>query len=129
MKIKVLTISRNRIEDNRGYFLKVLDGNESGNPFPCEVYISSARPDETKGGHYHLKAQEWFTLIKGEALLTITNINTLEKSEIMLTDSEPITVYVPPGFAHSFKNVGLEDFILLAYTDTKYKPEDTISFD
>ena len=125
---KICKIVRNPIKDSRGYFLKVIDGNEAGNPYTCEVYITSAKPGESKGGHYHVKAQEWFTLIKGEALLTIINVDTLEKSEIRLIETKPETIFIPPGIAHSFKNVGNGDFILLAYADIKYQPEDTIIF-
>jgi len=121
-------ISRKKIEDSRGYFLKLIDGNEPSNPFPCEVYITSAKPGESKGGHYHLKAREWFTLIKGEALLTIVNIDTYEKSEIKLSDKVLETIYVSTGYAHNFLNVGNEDFILLAYTDKKYDPTDTLIY-
>ena len=122
-------IARNLIKDSRGYFLKAINGNEPGNPFACEVYITCAKPGESKGGHYHLRAQEWFTLIKGEALLTIINVDTKEKSEIRLSESEPETIYIPPGIAHSFRNTGNVNFILLAFTDIKYDPQDTIIFD
>ena len=124
----VRKISRNLIKDNRGYFLKVINGNEPDNPFACEVYITSAKPGESKGGHYHLKAREWFTLIKGEALLTIIDVVTLEVVKIRICDATPETIYMPPGMAHSFLNAGDEDFILLAFTDSKYQPEDTVIF-
>ena len=124
----VRKISRNLIKDNRGYFLKVINGNEPDNPFACEVYITSAKPGESKGGHYHLRAQEWFTLIKGEALLSIVNIDTKETNKIRLSENEPETIYIPPGIAHSFLNTGNADFILLAFTDSMYHPKDTVSF-
>ena len=125
---KIKSSARKLLTDDRGWFLKVIDGNEKNNPFPCEVYITSAKPGESKGGHYHLRAQEWFTLIKGDALLSIIDIVTLEMTKIKLSDATPETIYMPPGIAHSFLNAGDEDFILLAFTDCKYQPEDTIIF-
>ena len=91
MSSKIIhSVQRNLLTDNRGWFLKVIDGNEPENPFACEVYITSAKPGENKGGHYHLKASEWFTLIKGKALLTIIDIDTDEKSEMLFcSDLKP----------------------------------------
>lgn len=125
---KIYITKRTLLQDSRGSFLKIINGNEPGNPFACEVYISSAKPGESRGGHYHLKAREWFTLIKGKALLTIIDIDTLEKSEIALSETEPETIYISQKMAHSFKNTGEEDFILIAFTDVKYDPADTISY-
>jgi UDP-2-acetamido-2,6-beta-L-arabino-hexul-4-ose reductase len=126
---EIIRIPRKRIIDIRGFFLKIIDGNEPGNPFHAEVYVTSAKPGESKGGHYHRIANEWFTLVKGEALLIIVNVDTLERKEIDLKDQQPETIFIPPGYAHSFKNVGDEDYILVAFTDVLYKPEDTILFD
>jgi dTDP-4-dehydrorhamnose 3,5-epimerase-like enzyme len=128
VKPKVQIIERKLLTDARGWFLKAIDGNEPNNPFPCEVYITSAKPGESKGGHYHEKAQEWFTLLKGEALLTIINIDTIEKTEFILSELNPGTIYMPHRFAHNFLNIGNEDYILLAYTDRVYDKDDTITF-
>jgi dTDP-4-dehydrorhamnose 3,5-epimerase-like enzyme len=121
-------ISRNKIEDKRGWFIKVVDGNETLNPFPCEVYITSAKAGESKGGHYHELANEWFILIKGEAILLLENVKTKERKEIKLNANSPNTIFVPPLIAHSFLNIGKKENIVLAYTDKKYKPEDTITY-
>ena len=51
-----------------GGFLRVINGTEPDNRFKCEVYITSAKPGESKGGHYHLMANEWFTLVKRESV-------------------------------------------------------------
>ncbi len=125
---KIYAIERNLIQDSRGWFLKVITGKEVDNPFGCEVYITSAKPFESKGGHYHLKAREWFTLIKGDALLTIIDINSNKKSEIELSGTKPETIFIPPGIAHNFFIVGDCDFILIGYTDLKYYSSDTCGF-
>ncbi len=125
---KIYATKRILTKDKRGWFLKVINGQETGNPFSCEVYLTSAKAGESRGGHYHLKAQEWFTLIKGEALLTIIDINTDEKLEISLSGDKPETIYMPPEIAHNFYNVGDSDFILIAFTDVKYDPLDTLIY-
>lgn len=128
LRKKIYATKRSLLHDTRGWFLKVINGNEVDNPFGCEVYITSAKPGESKGGHYHLIAREWFTLLKGNALLTIIDTDTTEKLEISLNDIEPETIYIPPGIAHSFQNVGDNNFILIAFTDVKYDPSDTLNY-
>jgi len=125
---KIYSIDRRLIKDSRGWFLKVIDGNEPDNPFPCEVYFTSAKPGETKGGHYHRMANEWFTLIAGEAILTLKDLESNESLTLNLSGNQPVTVFVPSGTAHSFFNCGDMDFLLVAFADVKYQPEDTIKY-
>ncbi|MDR3654047.1 MAG: WxcM-like domain-containing protein [Paludibacter sp.] len=126
---KIKIIERTRIEDSRGWFLKVITGKEENIPnYTGEIYLTNAVPNEAKGGHYHKAANEWFTLITGECELKLVDLITCEKLSIQLSASTPKTIYVPTNIAHIFMNNGTEDFILLAYTDKLYNPTDTILF-
>jgi dTDP-4-dehydrorhamnose 3,5-epimerase-like enzyme len=125
---KTALIDRKLLADNRGWFLKVIDGNEQHNPFGCEVYFTSAKPGESRGGHYHLLANEWFTMIQGKASLKLFDTRSGELFSLDLDCEKPSTVFVPAGIAHIFINCGKEDFLLVAYTDKKYHPEDTIPY-
>lgn len=126
---KIKIIPRRLIIDDRGWFLKVIDGKETNIPcYTGEVYLTSATPGEAKGGHYHEKANEWFTLVTGECELKIVDINTGEKLSIYLSSIKPETIYVPNNVAHIFINNSSNDFILLAYSDQLFVPEDTIMF-
>lgn len=126
---QVRIIERKRIEDTRGWFLKVIDGNEPHNPFPCEVYITVAKPGEGKGGHYHKKAKEWFTLIKGEAEAIFIDVMTGVKTSVLISGNKTETIFVPENIAHKFLNTShVKDFILISFTDLKYDKNDTIPF-
>ncbi|WP_294324261.1 WxcM-like domain-containing protein [uncultured Chryseobacterium sp.] len=127
---KIITYKRNKIGDSRGWFLKVINGTEFNLPkHTGEVYLTMAIPGEMKGGHYHPLANEWFTLITGECILKLVDMDTKEHKEIYLNASEPMTVYVPSGIAHAFFNTSEEkDFILMAYSDQLFDSTDTISF-
>jgi len=128
---KVKFIQRRKIEDERGYFLKVIDGKEEFlPPYTGEVYITKALPNEMKGGHYHPVANEWFTLIKGRCLVKLTDIYSKENLQIFLDENEPVTLFVPNQIAHAFYNVSeREEFILIAYSDQLYIASDTIMFE
>lgn len=126
---KIKIIERKKIEDSRGWFLKVINGLEENLP-SCtgEVYLTNATPGEAKGGHYHEKANEWFTLITGDCELKMVDIITGEKQTLFLSSNKPQTIYVPSNIAHVFINKSTVDFILLAYSDQLFVPEDTIMF-
>lgn len=126
---KIITHSLNKISDKRGYFLKTLMSDKFEiNQNELEIYITNANPGESKGGHYHEAANEWFTLIKGECLLILIDTNDSSCTKIVLNEQEPKTIFVPPYYAHEFFNTGNEEFILLAATDRIYRKEDTIPY-
>lgn len=126
---KIRIIKRRLITDSRGWFLKVLDGKEEGLPnYTGEIYITNAVVGESKGGHFHNQANEWFTLLSGECNLYLKDVQTDERLKIFLTGKNPETIYVPFGIAHIFTNVGETEFTLLAYSDQLFDPADTIPY-
>jgi dTDP-4-dehydrorhamnose 3,5-epimerase-like enzyme len=129
LKSKIIIIPRILIKDDRGWFLKAINGKEKDLPSHTgEIYFTSATPGQIKGGHYHLIAKEWFTLIFGNALLKLEDVNTLEKLNIELDANVPVTVFIPPNVAHTIVNNSEKDFILCAYTDELFDPQDTIIY-
>ena len=126
---KVQIIPRRLISDERGWFLKVITGTEEGIPSHTgEVYLTMGKPGQTKGGHYHPEAVEWFTIIEGEAILKLEDMETHARRDIEMSLEKAITVFIPNNVAHIVVNNGDKDFILLAYTDKLYAPADTIAY-
>lgn len=126
---EVFILSRQKLRDSRGWFLKAITGEEKCLPQSTgEVYFISANPGESRGGHYHVIAREWFTLIKGKAVLQLVDIETHEHMEILLDAETPVTVFIPRLVAHTLHNSFDENFILCAYTDILYDPKDTIPY-
>jgi dTDP-4-dehydrorhamnose 3,5-epimerase-like enzyme len=126
---KISIIPRKKLGDSRGWFLKVIDGKEEGIPkHTGEVYLTHASGlNQVRGNHYHPKATEWFTLIEGIAELKLQDMETLEKYSLFLDSKIAQTIVIPPYIAHAFVNTQEEPFLVLAYTDELYNPEDTIS--
>ena len=124
-------IARKRLGDSRGWFLKLMDGNEPALSLAFgEIYLVMARPGQVRGNHYHAKTSEWFTVVEGKALLKLADPESDERREIHLQAAEPQTVFVPAGVAHAFKNPvdsGAE-LLLVAYADHPYDPADTVQF-
>lgn len=126
---RIKVYPRNLIQDDRGWFLKVITGKEEELPSHTgEVYLTMGRKGQSKGGHYHPEAFEWFALISGNATLKLEDMHTHERLDIRLSMADPKVVFVPNNIAHVIENNSDQDFILLAYTDKLYDPSDTISY-
>lgn len=126
---KVRVIPRRLISDDRGWFLKAITGTEEDIPSHTgEVYLTMGKPGQAKGGHYHPEALEWFTVIQGEAILKLEDIETHERRDIPMSLDKAISVFIPNNVAHTVVNNSNKDFILLAYTDKLYDSKDTISY-
>lgn len=126
---KVRVIPRRLISDDRGWFLKAITGTEEDIPSHTgEVYLTMGKSGQAKGGHYHPEALEWFTVIQGEAILKLEDIETHERRDIPMSLDKAISVFIPNNVAHTVVNNSDKDFILLAYTDKLYDPKDTISY-
>ncbi len=126
---RVKIIKRNLIQDERGWFLKTMTGFEDNLSQQFgEVYLTMGREGQSKGGHFHPEANEWFTLISGNAVLKLEDVITHERMDIDMSLKNAITVFIPNNVAHVVVNQGKDDFILLAYTDKRYDPNDTISY-
>ena len=126
---KVRVIPRRLISDDRGWFLKAITGTEEDIPSHTgEVYLTMGKPGQAKGGHYHPEALEWFTVIQGEAILKLEDIETHDRLDIPMSLDKAISVFIPNNVAHTVVNNSDKDFILLAYTDKLYDPKDTISY-
>lgn len=126
---KVKIIPRRLIADDRGWFLKAITGTEESIPSHTgEVYLTMGKPGQSKGGHYHPEAVEWFTIIEGSAVLKLEDMVTHERRDIDMSLEKAITVFIPNNVAHIVVNNGDKNFILLAYTDKLYEPADTIAY-
>jgi dTDP-4-dehydrorhamnose 3,5-epimerase-like enzyme len=129
---EVTFIARIPRPDARGWFLKVIYGDEAHLPSGTgEVYVVTALPGQVRGNHYHPAASEWFTVISGTAQLYLCDLATGEKQQHTLDAAKPVTVYVPAGVAHAFKNLedAAESAWLVVYADRPYDPKDTVPYE
>lgn len=126
MKIQVKNLIVKK--DKRGWLSEIIKADDvSGGKFG-QMLITVAHPGEVKGGHYHMRKKEWFCLIKGKCLMTLKNIQTGEKKDIILSDKKLQLIQMPLYVAHFFKNTGNEDMYLLAYSEELFNPLDPDTF-
>ena len=122
MNVEIIPLARK--DDARGAFLKILMRHQiQGAKVFGEIYVATCRPGETRGGHYHCEATEWFCVIQGQGELELMDIVTGERRVIRMDGHAPATVVVPPRVAHALRNAGAEPLWLLAYSDQPYDAE------
>lgn len=121
-------IERRKITDPRGFFLKTMTGLEPDLPQQFgEIYVIKGDAGQARANHYHNLATEWFTLLQGRVRLNLRHVDTGEHASLLLDDLAPITVRINPRVAHSLMGVDQCDYVLMAYTDVRYDPADTIA--
>ena len=126
IKRKILNIKK----DSRGFFVEILrlEDLKLKNKQFGQVSISTAKPGQTKGEHYHLRKTEWFCVIKGKGLLKLIDMKSGETEKIKMSENNMVTVQIPPNVWHAISNTGKNDMYLLAYISEPYNPKDPDTF-
>lgn len=127
LKDKIQLVDRQLLLDDRGWFLKVMKGDEDflQQSFG-EIYVTLAKPMEWRANHFHTEASEWFTVLQGQAKVILEDIESKERLEIALASTDPKTLFVPPHVAHVFLNDSKQNnMLLITYADRRYVPNDT----
>ena len=114
-----------RLEDPRGWFVKVIQKRHlEGLPFG-EVYLSVGAPGETRANHYHERTTEWFCPAGGRGTLYLAAMNGPERMRVRLDIATPVSVRIPPFVAHSLVADADCDLAVLAVADVEYDPAAT----
>lgn len=99
-------------QDTRGVFAEVLKTKNSG-----QISVFSARPEQTRGGHYHHTKNEKFLVVAGKARFRFYNIDSQAQFTIE-TDAENLEVVeTVPGWAHDITNIGDTDIVVLLWSN------------
>ncbi len=117
---KHLTVKK----DTRGSFFEILRSEDTGiHPFG-QISISTAKPGETKGGHYHLRKREWYFIVTGKAEISFWERDGSGKKMLSLEDTDMEAVEMPIGVFHSIRNIGAGELVILIYISESYDPSD-----
>jgi dTDP-4-dehydrorhamnose 3,5-epimerase-like enzyme len=130
LKDKIRIIDRKLLPDERGWFLKTLNGSEEFlPPHTGEIYLTMALPGEWRANHYHYKTDEWFTVFEGRAKVILEDVATKERSELIVESDSPKTIFAAAGIAHVFINISKDrPMMILAYASNLYDPADTCPY-
>ena len=113
--------------DARGLVFEPIESDELCSQQNCHVVMSL--PGQVRGNHYHPLTAEWFTVVMGKAEVVLSDVETGETRHMLLNADDPITLYIPAGVGHAFKNPDTTTDIMIfaMYADRLYDPADTVA--
>ena len=109
--------------DLRGSFVEVIRLSVGG-----QVSFSTTVPGITRGNHFHTRKIERFSVIKGNALIQLRQIGTVESMDFYLDGTSPAYVDMPVWYTHNIKNVGTEDLYTIFWINEFYDANDPDTF-
>ena len=111
--------------DDRGMFAEMLKTKDSG-----QFSFFTAKPEVTRGCHYHHSKTEKFLVIQGEARFGFRHIVSNETHEITTSANKLKIVETVPGWSHDITNIGTEEMIVMLWANEIFDPDnpDTIAY-
>jgi len=93
--------------------------NEGG-----QTFIVTIKPGQTRGGHYHTRKSEHFTVVSGDAILWVKDRMRECPHPYVLHGDYWHIVVVPPLHAHSIQNNGKTDAIVVVWSSEVFSADD-----
>jgi UDP-2-acetamido-2,6-beta-L-arabino-hexul-4-ose reductase len=109
--------------DERGSFVEVFKLENGG-----QVSFSTTKPGITRGNHYHIRKNEKFCVISGQASIKLRRIGTDKVIEYRVSGDNPSWVEMPIYYTHNITNVGDTELLTLFWINEHFNPEDPDTF-
>ena len=111
-------------KDTRGRLIEIIKPQDVYNKIKGQILLTTAFPGQTKGNHYHKRKIEWYCVIKGKGLLTLTDNKTQKIKKVICDGTKPILIEIPRNHLHAITNIGDEEMELVIYIDEVFNPKD-----
>ena len=128
---RVTIIEGDRYSDERGWLHVALrrsmlpDDAQLG-----ELYVvHSEAPMIRRGDHFHPRANEWFTVVSGQARFEFLDPSSGDRRQICCDETSPQTIFVPAGLGHAILNLGPGPLTVVAWSDAPHDPKDVVPCD
>lgn len=113
-----------KFEDARGWLTELYRRDELPEGFdPAMAYLSVTKPGVARGPHEHVMQTDGFAFLDGSYELHLWE-NRPERDfvhEILrVGEANRVVVFVPPGVAHAYRNVGERDALVINFPDKLY---------
>lgn len=105
--------------DNRGWLAELFRKDETNNYEPMMSYISVTNPGIARGPHEHLYQTDYFCFF-GKASLFLWDNRKDSKTYMnkqVIENADRLTVIVPPGVVHAYKNIDTRDCLIVNFPD------------
>ena len=88
-----------------------------------QAFVSTTRPGQVRGNHYHLHKVERFFVVSGEAEISLRRLLHDEVVTFRLSGDTPSYVDMPTLWVHSIRNVGDTELVTMFWADQLLDPE------
>lgn len=118
-------VSLQRHTDARGSFFEIVRAHGG----PGQTSFSTTVPGVTRGDHFHRRKIERFTVLQGQARISLRRLFTNDVISFDVSGDHPGAVDMPTMWAHNITNVGDDVLYTSFWTNDIFDPEnpDTIS--
>ena len=93
-----------------------------------QAYMSTTRPGQVRGEHYHLHKFERFFVVSGEAEIQLRRLFTDEVVTFRISGDDPGFVDMPTMWVHNIRNIGSTDLITMFWSDQLLDPANPDQF-
>ncbi|MDO5677054.1 MAG: NAD-dependent epimerase/dehydratase family protein [Propionibacteriaceae bacterium] len=118
-------IELTRHADDRGSFFEIIRTHGGSG----QSSFSTTAPGITRGDHFHRRKVERFTVLSGEARISLRRLFTDEIFHFDVTGEAPVAIDMPTMWSHNITNTGAGALYTSFWTDDLFDPAnpDTIS--
>ena len=109
--------------DDRGSFVEVFKLENGG-----QVSFSTTKPGITRGNHYHIRKNEKFCVVSGQASIKLRRIGTDKVIEYKVSGDSPSWVEMPIYYTHNISNIGDAELVTLFWINEHFNPDDPDTF-
>lgn len=118
-----LSYALEKRSDNRGCLSEFLKASGFG-----QIFVSNTLQGVVRGNHYHNTKTEKFLVVEGEAVVALRNIFCSDVVEYKINGSDLRVIDIPPGYAHSIKNIGSRNLVTLFWANQILDPDNADTY-
>ena len=85
-------------------------------------YMSTTRPGQKRGEHYHLHKVERFCVVKGEAEIQLRRLLHDDVVTFKISGQSPAFVDMPTLWVHNLRNIGDSELVTMFWSDQLLDP-------
>jgi dTDP-4-dehydrorhamnose 3,5-epimerase len=119
-----------RFSDERGWLMELYRADEAAPEYhPVMTYVSLTRPGIARGPHEHIDQADYFCFAGPSDFKVYLWDNRPEsktyrnKVAIVVGESDPAVVIVPKKVVHAYKNVGVDEGLVINCPNRLFKGE------
>jgi UDP-2-acetamido-2,6-beta-L-arabino-hexul-4-ose reductase len=117
-------ISLERRADNRGSFFEIVRSRGGS----AQSSFSTTVPGISRGDHYHRRKVERFTVLSGDAVISLRRLLTDQIVSFTVSGSEPQSIDMPTMWAHNITNTGTSDLYTSFWSNEIFDPSNPDTF-